>query len=222
MKKIISLVVILLVFIGLYFYNTRPVAAPTQDIQTVSAKLPAGSTVSNVYRIQQTDSKVEFSINELLYGKPKLVIGTTNQVAGDISLSKDSQINIGELKISASTFVTDSTQRNGALARLILHADKPENEYIIFKPTSNDLKESIVLGKEVVFNVSGDLTISGVTKPATFKVVANVTADSITGTAEATVKRGDFNLIIPNFSFLANVDESFKVNLTIVAKKIMQ
>lgn len=221
-KLLVFIVVVAAILFGVYYYYTRPVAAPAENIQDVTPKLPAGSATSSVYRISSVDSKVEFDINEKLYNKAKLVIGTTDQIAGDIAVSNDSKLQVGELKIAASTFVTDSTQRNGALARLILHSDQAANAYIVFKPTSNDIVGSVKMGTPMTFSVSGDLTISGVAKPATFKVTATITDSSIIGVAETTVNRSDYNLVIPSLSFVANVDESFPVKLNIVAKRIMQ
>jgi len=39
-----------------------------------------------VFRISQTRSRVRFEIDEELRGEPKTVVGTTDQVAGEIAL----------------------------------------------------------------------------------------------------------------------------------------
>ncbi len=217
-KTLISLIVIILISVGFYMYATRPVSAPTQDIQAVSDTLTASSTAT-LYRVSQTSSKVEFNIHEILSGKPKLVVGTTNQVAGDITVT-GSKIVFGAMKLDAKTLKTDSTSRDGALNHMILQTDTPENEYVTFQPSSNDFNGTIVAGQPVTFNVMGNLTISGVTKPATFAVNATVNPDSITGTASTTVSRADFGLKIPNFPFLADVKDQFSVAVTIVADKV--
>lgn len=223
MKKILGVLIVVGVLGALAFmYITRPVSAPTQDINTVvSSKLPAGSATSSVYRISQEKSLVKFTMNELLNGSPFLVVGTTTQIAGDIAV-KDGKFQIGELAINAKTLVTDNSRRDGAIVRLILKSETAGNEFITFKPTSNNLVESIETGKQITFNLSGDLTISGVTKPVVFKVVTTVNEQQVVGTAEVTIKRSDFNLKIPNLSFIANVDDEFPVVVSIVADRIMQ
>lgn len=223
MKKIVAIIIIV-IFLGVltFVYATRPVYLPTSDINTlVSAKLPADSATSSVYRISQEKSLVKFTMNELLNGKPFLVIGTTTQIVGDIAV-KDGKIQIGELAINAKTFVTDSPRRDGAIARFILKAETVGNEFITFKPSLNDFVGSIESGKQVNFNLSGDLTVSSITKPVIFKVIATVTDEQIIGTATVTIKRSDFNLKIPNLSFIANVDDEFPVTVSIVAPRIMQ
>ncbi len=219
MKNItIALVIIIVVAIGSFFYVTRPVSAPTADIQSVSDTM-ASTSGSTLYRISQSESRVEFTVNELLYGKPKLVVGTTTQVAGDISV-QGSKITMGAIKLNAKTLVTDSPQRNGAINRLILKTDAPANEFVVFAPSSNDFSGTLAEGKQASFSVIGDLTVSGVTKPATFKVTLTPAAGKLVGTASTTIKRSDFGLKIPNLSFIANVDDAIPVTASIVANKI--
>ncbi|MBX4209093.1 YceI family protein [Candidatus Parcubacteria bacterium] len=216
-KTLLVILALVIVGFGAFAFLTRPVAAPTGNIQS-AADAPA-ATSSAVYRISQASSKVEFQIHETLYGKPKLVIGTTSQISGDIAVS-GSKIDIGTIKIDARTLKTDSSSRDGAIDRLILNAGKEGNEYIVFKPTSADLAGAGAPGKQVSFNVTGDLTISGVTKPATFMVTATIAGDKISGTASTTVKRSDYGLKIPSFSFIADVGDQFSVSADIVADKI--
>jgi len=222
MKKVLSIVGLCIVAAVLVFlYVTRPASAPTKDINSVSAKLPADSAVSDVYRISQTGSLVTFTMNETLNGKPFLVVGTTTQIGGDIEI-KDTKLVLGELTLNAKTLETDNSRRNGAITRLILKSENPANEFITFKPTSYDGATAVETGTSLTFNVLGDLTISGVTKPATFKVTARVTSEQVTGTAETTIKRSDFGLVIPTLSFVADVDDAFPVTVSIVANRIMR
>lgn len=221
MKKIFWIVLLVIVVIaGLFIYLSRPISAPSQDITTVSSKLVAGSATSSVYRISQADSLVKFTMNEMLRGEPFLVVGTTTQIAGDIEVA-NGKLKMGELAINAKTLVTDSAQRNGAIARLILKSETPGNEFIVFKPSLIDMAGQVENGKTITFNVQGNLTISMVTKPVTFAVTATVTDGKITGSATTTIKRTDFGLKIPNLSFIANVDDEFPITVTIVANRIM-
>lgn len=218
-KTFLALIVIIIIVGGAFLYSVRPASAPTQDIQAVSDTLSATTSGSSLYRISQSESRAEFTVNEMLYGKPKLVVGTTTQIAGDITVAGNKVV-IGTIKLNAKTLVTDSPQRNGALSRLILKAEDPANEFMVFVPTSNDFTGTIEAGKQISFNVTGDFTISGVTKPATFKVALTPGTDKVTGTASTTIKRSDFNLKIPNLSFIANVDDAIPVTATIVANKV--
>jgi polyisoprenoid-binding protein YceI len=220
MNKILGTAIIIAVvlFAG-YLYATRPLSKPTEDVQNVTNTLKPLSNITSVYRISKEGSKVEFQMNELLNGKPKLVVGTTTQIAGDIAIT-NSHVDFGEIKIDARTLETDSSQRNAALNRFILKTGTAGNEYITFKQISNDFKGTIKEGEEAAFTATGDLTISGVTKIQRFTITMKLSGDTLTGRAQIKIKRSDFGLSIPNLSFIANVDDEFPVTIDITAKKV--
>ena len=220
MNKNIIFLIGFLVLVGIvgFLYATRPTSAPTQSIESVgeqTAILPDKSKSEVVYRISPENSKVEYRIDEKLRGNANLVIGTSTQIAGDISVSS-AGITFGTITINARTFVTDSEKRDGALNRYILKTEDPANEFIVFKPTSVAV---VTAGTDM--NVSGDLTISGITKPVTFAVTGKQEGETVTGVAKATLKRSDFNIVIPTLDFIADVPDEFTVTATIVANKVL-
>ncbi len=211
MKKIlIAIIVIAALGGGVYAYVSRPVEAPSQVATETPVENP--SQEGTVYRIGGA-STVEFRINEVLRDKPFTAVGTTNDITGEIAIDGDS-VTFGEIKVNARTFKTDSQQRDGAIARMILKSESAENEFIVFKPT--DVKNMTAQG----FTLVGDLTISGVTKPAEFAVLLGMKGDSLAGTATATLKRSDYKLVIPSIPFVASVDDAFTVTATVSAQKV--
>lgn len=219
MKKtsiVIIVTVLLIVMLG-FLYTTRPVSAPTQSVDVVSTSSPTGTSL---YRISQAESQVKFSIGEILNGKPFTVVGTTAQVGGDIMVSKDS-INVNTMTVNAKTFKTDSSRRDGAIVRFILKSDLPENELIVFTASKPMLLSApLVENTEITASISGNLTISGITKPAVFEVKIQTSGESLIVTGETTVKRSDFNLKIPELAFIASVDDSVEVSISVVASMI--
>jgi polyisoprenoid-binding protein YceI len=227
MRKTLTIIIVIIALgvVG-FVYATRPVKEPTVDVQSVSETLPQNTTPAaneNVYRISQENSTVSFSATEVLNGKPFSPVGVTKKIAGDISVTTGAnpKLTIGTLKIDARTFKTDSTQRDGAITRFILKSETAGNEYIEFKPTSvSGLPSSVEVNQDLNFTISGNLTIAGVTKPATFTVKAKVGDTTVTGTATTTVKRSDYNLNIPSVPFVANVGDDIKITATISATKV--
>lgn len=155
MKKttIIILAIILIGVVGSYLYITRPAPAPTVDItesnlssaetkELVNIKDNVGNNTATIqkeavnkttFSIVSAQSKATFSLNELLRGSPKLVVGETNTLKGEIGVTfSPANISLGDISINARTLKTDSEKRDGAISRLILHSDKPENEFITF------------------------------------------------------------------------------------------
>ncbi len=222
MKKIIIIVIACVVVLyAVWSYATRPVDQSGVSVENVSSKLPAGSELLATYKISQKDSLVRFTMNELLNKSPFLVVGTTTQIAGEIGIKNNSFV-VGDIMIDARTLETDNSKRNSAIVRFILKSENPGNEYIVFKALNQEGITTIVSGVPNTFKVTGDLTISGITKPATFTVTATTTVDEITALAQTTIKRTDFNLNIPNIPFVANVDDEFPITISIVAPRVMK
>lgn len=222
MKKIITiLVIVALIIIAAFFYLTRPVTAPTENIQSASETLPEPAVKGQtLYRITQDDSTASFQAKEILNDKPASPVGVTHDIAGDISI-EENKITMGTIKINAKTFVTDSEKRDGAVSRFILKTEEPGNEYITFKPTKIEGAPAMIEdGKEFTVKITGDLTISGVTKPAVFTTKMTVTDEKITGSASSSLKRSDYGLKIPSVPSVASVDDEIALSATITANKV--
>lgn len=221
--------------VGAYLYITRPLKAPSQQatftppatetntpVESPTTE-PLQNVTSNTYQIDPSASQVEFNIFEELRGKPVTVVGVTNQVTGSITADRTnlSGATMSDIRINARTLKTDSTQRDGAIGRLILESEKDSYEYIVFKPTRIEgLPASADIGTEFTFKATGSLTIRDIARNVTFTGTAKFVSDTeLTGSAQATVRRADFNLNIPDLPFLANLgtDVTLKVNLS--AKK---
>ncbi len=223
MKKIFGIILVIIIIGVIWFVRaTRPVEQPTanNNVETAVERVDTATTTGNTYRIS-SGSKAQFSLNELLRGKPVLVVGATDQIAGDITVTSmnPAVMTIGELKIDARTLKTDSRDRDGAIARMILKSSESGNEYITFKPTNvSDLPASIELGKEYAYKITGDLTVRGVTKSVTFNAKSVLKdANTLTGSADTTITYGDFGISVPDLPFLANVDKTTKLSVSIVA-----
>ena len=215
-----TLIILALAAGGIFFYITRPLAAPTEDLTQTPSTTSSGSTP--VFALDSEQTTATFEIFEVLSGQDKIVVGTTNQVGGSVTIDTENPSNsmVQPIRINARTFITDSDRRNSAIGRLILKSEEPANEFITFTPTSvAGLPSSGERNTNYTFTVTGDLTISGVTKETTFAVEAMLTdTNEIKGTATSSLQRGDFNLVVPSLPFLADVAEEVKLKLEFVAR----
>ena len=174
-----------------------------------------------IYQFSPGDSLVRFELDEDLRGKRNTVIGTTDQVAGEIAvdLSDLSTAQIGVMQINARALATDNNLRNRAIQNRIL--DTGDFEFITFTPTAiSDLAASSNIGEEITFTVSGDLTSRDITQPAVFTVIATaVSEEQLVGTASTIVLRSDFALQIPSLPNVANVEEEVELHIDFVANR---
>lgn len=172
-----------------------------------------------IFTISQDDSQVRFELDEDLAGIRTTVVGSTNQVAGELAINyKDlSTTQAGVILINARTLATDNQFRNRAINSQIL--ETTTYEFITFTPTAvNGLPDSVEIGGTVEFTMVGELTIRDVTTEVTFTVTATaVSATQISGTAVATVLRSDYGLTIPSVPNVANVEDEVDLYIDFVA-----
>jgi polyisoprenoid-binding protein YceI len=197
-----------------------PTEAPT-DMPTAAAADSAAART--LYRITPDQSEVSFTLNEELQGNPTTVVGTTNQVAGDVIVDfanpADSQL--GTIRINARTLATNNEFRNRAIRAQILESARDEYEFINFVPTAlSGLPESAAVGDTLTFQITGDLTIRNITKPVTFDATLTISDTVLQGSATATVLRSDFNLQIPDVPGVANVTQEVALQIDFTAQKV--
>lgn len=227
------LAIVVLAGAGGYYMMNAPTKAPSQIAVTptttsngTQATEPTPSSTQPVlagFNIVPESSKASFSIYEKLRGEDVTVIGTTNQITGAVEMDRMdlSKATFSEIRVNARTFQTDSTQRDNTTRRAILKTESDANEFITLKPTSvTGAPASAEIGTEFTYTIKGDLTITGVTKEVTFDGKGKFVSETeFVGSAEASVKRSDYNLIVPDLPFLADVADNVGLSIEFTAKK---
>lgn len=225
MNKTVQSVLLVVAFlmisaIGAYAYVVRPTKAPTEPAEANMLQEP---NPSGAFQILPERSMASFSLEENLRGEHITVLGTTQNLSGEILADRQAlpEAQIGAIRINARTFVTDSEQRNNAIRRLILKTENDANEFIVFEPrTIAGLPQTAELSEVFTFEVTGDLTVSGVTKSVTFMGSAMFVSDNeLSGSAQTLLHYPDFGISVPNLPFLANVDQDVTLTIDFVAAR---
>lgn len=192
--------------------------SPTEESSSESQTDSSTTVGLVIYQISQNESQVRFNIYEELRGSPKDVIGVSNQVAGEIAVDSSDlgSAQISVIQINARTLETDDDRRNRAIRNRILFTD--QFEFITFEPTEiSGLSGPAQSGVTYTFQIAGNLTIRDITQPVVFEVSAMAESpERITGIATTTINRGDFNLIVPDLDFIANVGEEVILEINFV------
>ncbi len=188
----------------------------TDDTAPVDSTADPKSARPNTYLISSADSLVSFTLQEEIRGIETTVVGSTDQVAGEILIDFDNPAAsmLGDVVVNARTLTTDSSNRNRAVRGAILGTDT--FEFITFSPTSIDGLPSEP-ADSFKFTVTGDLTIRDVTQLVTFEVEISGPEDRLEGSASTVVNRTDFGIVIPSVPFIANVSEDVTVSIEFVA-----
>lgn len=190
---------------------------------STSTSEPEGGE-SATFLLDASETVATFQLDEMLRGQPTTVVGTTDQVAGQVrvDLRNLSESTFSDIVINARTFTTDSEQRNRAIrGPVVLDSASDEHELIVFTPASIGGVEGVaaVVGESYRFTIDGDLTIKGSTIPVTFQVVVDMADESsISGVATGEVLRSDFGIGIPSVPFVADVSDEVLLTLEFVAR----
>ncbi len=187
----------------------------------MEAQAPASAPVE--FSIVAAESEASFTLEEDLSGVRTTVIGATTELGGSITVNfaNPGASVIGAIVVNARTLETDNSFRNRALRSQILRSAQDEFEFIVFDPRelSNFSADSITVGETLSFDITGDLTVTDVTRSVTF--AATVTLDSetqISGSASANLLHADFDLVIPEVPRVANVTDDVELKLEFVAR----
>lgn len=199
------------------------VAPETQEaVSAEDAPEEEGSASPIIFEIVPAESQARFLIDEVLRGSPITVVGATDQVAGQLALSPTdlSSAQVGIIQVNARTLATDNDFRNRAIKNRILLTDN--HEFVTFTPTEVlGLPATGSEGETYSFQIVGDLTVTDVTRPVTFDVVATAASETrIEGTASTAFLYTDFGLFIPDAPAVDTVDDEVRLELEFVAEAL--
>ena len=102
------------------------------DVSPPSEEL---ATTEGIFKIVPAGSETRFLIDEVLRGDPITVVGSTDQVAGQLAVDPGdlSSAQVGVIQVNARTLTTDNQFRNRAIKNRILRTD--QHEFVTFTPT---------------------------------------------------------------------------------------
>ena len=185
------------------------------------ARAPASEPVE--FSIVAEESSASFTLEEDLRGQRTTVVGTTGEVGGNVmvDLANPRESSIGTILINARTLETDNNFRNRALRSQILQSARDEYEFIVFeaRELSNFSAESVAVGETITLDVTGDLTVTGVTRSVTFSAEVSLESETqIRGSATVNLLHADFGLVIPDVPSVANVTDDVELKLEFVAR----
>lgn len=206
--------------------TSAPVSSPpTGEPAAATQEAPAPveeMSAPQVFVLIPGETEARFLVNEVLNGNPKTVVGTTQSVEGSLTpdFATPSNTTAGPIRVDLSTLRTDSSFRNRAIQERILESANEAFRYAEFVPTAlTGLPETITIGEAFNFQITGNLTLHGVTREVTFDVQATPVSESrIEGLATLHILYSDFDIAILRLPReVASVEESVILELEFAA-----
>jgi polyisoprenoid-binding protein YceI len=140
---------------------------------------------------------------------PNDAIGVTRGVTGAIAVDDAGKIVPGESKIvvDVTQLKSDRDRRDGYVQRRTLETEKYPNVTLVPKEITG-LTAPLPDSGRASFQLLGDLTVKGVTRPTTWQVNARFRGDTVSGTASTSFTFADFQMDKPKVSVVLSVQDT--------------
>ena len=194
---------------------TTPTTAATPQATTgASTATPAASaatTDSNVTYTIMSGTTADFKVREQLVGHdlPSDAIGKTSAVTGKIVLGPDGKVDATQSKftVDLTTLKSDQSRRDGFIQRSTL--ETAQYPTATFVPTEvKGLPSPLPTSGQVTFQLSGNLTVHGVSHPMTWNVTATVNGNDVSGQASTPFTFADFGMTPPKAGPVLSVNDN--------------
>jgi polyisoprenoid-binding protein YceI len=178
---------------------------------TGSGALAPLTVAGTRYVVAPSGNEVRYRVREQLVGfdLPNDAIGKSTAVTGVVAIDDAGKIirDASRFVIDAGTFASDRDRRdNYVRGRLLEAAQYPS---VVFVPTE---ARGITLPPSgsgtSTFDLIGDLTVRGVTRPTTWRVTATVTNDQVSGSATTKFAFADFQMAKPQVRSVLSVADT--------------
>lgn len=143
---------------------------------------------------------------------PNEAIGRTSNVAGMIHIGADGAIlaDQSSIQVDMTSLKSDSNGRDNYIKRNTLEVEKfPSATFVV--TGAPGLPVPLPTSGEATFELVGDLTIHGVTRPATWQTTALFADGQVSGSATTTVLMTDFGMTPPLVPALASIEDAVRL-----------
>ncbi|HUQ83472.1 MAG TPA: YceI family protein [Gemmatimonadaceae bacterium] len=192
--------------------------ARAATVAQTSVRAPALPRTDGVQLVVAPDgNEVRYRVREQLVGVdlPNDAIGATKEVTGGISF--DAKGNIvpasSKFRVNVGTLKSDKDRRDGYIRGRVLETTKFPTVELAPKAIKG-LTQPLPTTGSKTFQVVGDLTVHGVTKPTTWQVEATFNGTRVSGTATTMFPFSEFGLTQPRVPIVLSVADTIKLEYT--------
>jgi polyisoprenoid-binding protein YceI len=203
--------------------EVQPTEAPAGAEAEMAAEEPQAAEGQTVFTILPDESEARFLIGEVLAGNAITVVGATGDVEGQIVVdyANPQAATMSTIQVDMSTLKTDNGFRNSAIHDMILQTGNADFRHATFEATAiTGLPERATAGQSFDVQITGNLTIHGVTREETFNAtISPVSETRIEGLASLTVLYADYGVQILRLpQQVASVEEEVTLELEFAAE----
>jgi polyisoprenoid-binding protein YceI len=202
--------------------SPSPFAVPASEpallaVQPASSAMDrAPETAALILTLEPGSSQVSFRVREQLVGQrlPGEAIGTTSAVSGRLAFDQNGLI-VGEqsrITVDLDSLQSDERRRDSYIKRATLQTNQFPTARFVPRAASG-LPTPLPTAGEASFELSGDLSVHGVTRPTVWQVTARFADEAIAGTAWTSVNITDFGMQPPKAGPVLSVDDTITLQV---------
>ena len=176
------------------------------------------------FELAPAGNEARYRVKEQLAGVnlPGEAVGATSAITGVVVLTRTGAVVPGtsSFVVDITGLKSDSARRDGFIQRSTLQtAQFPKVELAIKE--LRGLTYPLPASGELKFELVGDLTVHGVTKPSTWQVTGTPKDGGVAGTATTSFGFDEFGLTKPKVMSVLSVDDTIRLEYTfhLVPKK---
>ena len=216
--------VLIVVIGGLYVWSqVKPLLTSVKN-DDVSYAVPSAPQLvaapgETVYRIDPTQSKVTYEVDESVVGQSAgQASGSTSGIAGDLALNATNPAasRVGQIVVDVQQLKSDNSLRDARIRQDFLGSR--DNPLVKFDTTSlSGMPASVSDGDSSSFTMNGNLTVKGRSNPISWDVQATHGDDQVKATATTTVKMSTLGIGPISLAGLVKTGDDVKLTLDLVA-----
>jgi polyisoprenoid-binding protein YceI len=196
---------------------------------TASVELVLGSAASAQapeaalrYRVVADRSEARYRVREQLAGIsfPSDAVGTTSAIDGSIFLDAQGRIGTSDsrLTVDLRTLRSDRDRRDNYVRRNTLETER--HPTAVFIPSEvRGLPFPLPQTGTASFELIGDLTIRGTTRPTTWETTATFNGQEVSVQAKTSFRFADFGLSIPRVASVLSVEETIRLETDLLLRR---
>ena len=167
--------------------------------------------------LASTGNAARYRVRERLMGHDfdNDAIGETKNLTGAISFDSNGKVirETSKFTVDAGTFVSDKDRRDGFVRGRLLEAD--EYPTVVLVPTNvRGMTVPLPTTGSRPFEMTGDLTVRGVTRPTTWNGTVQFKDGAVSGSAATAFTFDDFRMEQPRVPVLLSVADTIRLEIT--------
>lgn len=192
-----------------------PSASPTATACDTEAAIASAATS---YAIVGEESAARYISEEEISGVgANTAIGETQAIIGTILFDESNvPLACSRFDVDLRTLQSDEARRDNYLYENTLETETfPLATFVLAEVQG--LESGLAEGEATTLSLVGDLTLHGVTLPATWEAEVTLEGDTLTGTARTSFNMTDYNMEEPVVGPIVSVDQTVELEVDISA-----